>query len=50
MTMKVNDVMGVVSEQLTEDQKRRGVLIHAFQKIQEEENYLPEEFSNSEIV
>ncbi len=43
MTMKVNDVIGVVSEQLTEDQKRRGVLIHAFQKMQEEENYLPEE-------
>ncbi len=41
--MKVNDVIGVVSEQLTDDQKRRGVLIHAFQKIQEEENYLPEE-------
>jgi NADH:ubiquinone oxidoreductase subunit E len=41
--MKVDDVIGVVSEQLTDDQKKRGVLIHAFQKIQEEENYLPEE-------
>jgi len=41
--MKVEDVIGVVSEQLTDDQKKRGVLIHAFQKIQEEENYLPEE-------
>ena len=42
MSLKVNDVIGVVSEQLTDEQKRRGVLIHAFQKIQEEENYLPE--------
>ncbi len=41
--MKVDDIIGVVSEQLTDDQKKRGVLIHAFQKIQEEENYLPEE-------
>jgi NADH-quinone oxidoreductase subunit E len=43
MSLKVDDIIGVVSEQLTEDQKRRGVLIHAFQKIQEEHNYLPEE-------
>jgi NADH-quinone oxidoreductase subunit E len=41
--MKVNDIIGVVSDQLTDDQKRRGVLIHAFQHIQEEHNYLPEE-------
>jgi len=43
MSLKVNDVIGVVSDQLTDEQKRRGVLIHAFQKIQEEENFLPEE-------
>ena len=43
MTLKVNEIIGHASDHLTEDQKRRGVLIHAFQKIQHEENYLPEE-------
>jgi len=43
MSLKLDEIIGVVSDQLTEDQKRRGVLIHTFQKIQEEENYLPEE-------
>lgn len=43
MSLKINEVIGVVSDQLTDEQKRRGVLIHEFQKIQEEENYLPEE-------
>lgn len=43
MTLKLNEVIGVVSEQLTDEQKRRGALIHAFQKLQEEHNYLPEE-------
>lgn len=43
MTLKLNEVIGVVSEQLTDEQKRRGVLIHAFQKLQEEHNYLPED-------
>ncbi len=43
MSLIVNDVIGVVSDQLTDDQKRRGVLIHAFQKLQEEHNYLPED-------
>ncbi len=43
MSLIVNDVIGVVSDQLTDDQKRRGVLIHAFQKLQEVHNYLPED-------
>jgi len=43
MSLKVNEVIGNVSEVLTETQKKRGVLIHAFQKIQEEHNYLPAE-------
>ena len=42
MTLKVNEIIGHASDHLTEDQKRRGVLIYAFQRIQEEENYLPE--------
>ena len=43
MTLKVNEIIGHASDHLTEDQKKRGVLIYAFQRIQEEENYLPEE-------
>ncbi len=43
MSLKVDEIIGHVSDHLTEDQKRRGVLIHAFQKIQDEENYLPED-------
>jgi len=43
MSLKVNEVFGTVGEVLTEAQKKRGVLIHAFQQIQEEHNYLPEE-------
>lgn len=43
MNLKVNEVLGSVSEVLTEAQKKRGVLIHAFQKIQQEHNYLPAE-------
>ncbi|UCD35886.1 MAG: NAD(P)H-dependent oxidoreductase subunit E [Nitrospiraceae bacterium] len=43
MTLMLEEIIGAVSGKLTEDQKRRGVLIHAFQKIQEEHNYLPEE-------
>jgi NADH:ubiquinone oxidoreductase subunit E len=43
MTLKVNEIIGHASDHLTEEQKSRGVLIHAFQKIQKEENYLPEE-------
>ena len=43
MNLKVDEVIGHVAELLTETEKKRGVLIHAFQKIQEEHNYLPEE-------
>src|SRR4030066_1137607 len=43
MSLMVNEVFGIFGEVLTETQKKRGVLIHAFQQIQEEHNYLPEE-------
>ena len=43
MTLNVNEVLGHVAEVLTETEKKRGVLIHAFQQIQVEHNYLPEE-------
>jgi NADH:ubiquinone oxidoreductase subunit E len=43
MNLKVDEVIGHVGEVLPEGLKKRGILIHAFQKIQEEYNYLPEE-------
>jgi NADH-quinone oxidoreductase subunit E len=43
MSLKVDELFGNVGEVLTEAQKKRGALIHAFQQIQEENNYLPEE-------
>ncbi|GBD97104.1 NADP-reducing hydrogenase subunit HndA [bacterium BMS3Abin06] len=43
MSLKVNEVLGHISDVLTDSQKKRGVLIHAFQQIQQEHNYLPEE-------
>ena len=43
MSLKLNEVFGGISEVLSEEQKQRGVLIHAFQQIQEEHNYLPQE-------
>lgn len=43
MSLKVNEILGYVSNVLTESQKKRAVLIHAFQEIQKEHNYLPEE-------
>jgi len=43
MSLNLDVILGNVSETLTESQKVRGVLIHAFQQIQEEHNYLPEE-------
>lgn len=39
----VQEEMGMVGDVLTDEQKRRAVLIHAFHKIQKENNYLPEE-------
>ena len=43
MSLKVNEVFGGIGEVLSEEQKQRGILIHAFQQIQEEHNYLPQE-------
>lgn len=43
MKLKVDEVIGHAHGELTEEQKKRGILIHALQHIQEEENYLPEE-------
>lgn len=43
MSLNANAIIGHVGDVLTESQKKRGILIHAFQKIQEEHNYLPEE-------
>ena len=43
MSLKVDEVFGEIAGVLTQEQKQRGVLIHAFQQIQEEHNYLPEE-------
>lgn len=43
MSLKAEEVLGHIGAVLTETQKKRGMLIHAFQKIQEEHNYLPEE-------
>lgn len=39
----VDERIGNVGEVLTEEQKKRGVLIHALQNIQKEHNYLPED-------
>lgn len=43
MSLKVDEIVGHVSPVLSDEQKRRGTLIHAFQKIQAELNYLPED-------
>lgn len=43
MSLKADEVLGHIGAVLTETQKKRGMLIHAFQKIQEEHNYLPGE-------
>ncbi|MCL4477151.1 MAG: NAD(P)H-dependent oxidoreductase subunit E [Nitrospirae bacterium] len=41
--MNVEEFYRGVGEVMSEDQKKRGLLIHAFQKIQKEHNYLPED-------
>jgi NADH-quinone oxidoreductase subunit E len=41
--ISVDEKIGTVGEVLTEAQRKRGVLIHAFQSIQKEYNYLPED-------
>jgi NADH:ubiquinone oxidoreductase subunit E len=43
MSLKVNEIIGHIGDVLTEHERKRGILIHAFQQIQEEHNYLPEE-------
>ena len=41
--LNVDEKIGHAGAVLTEAQKKRGILIHAFQSIQKEHNYLPEE-------
>jgi NADH:ubiquinone oxidoreductase subunit E len=41
--LNVDEKIGNVGEVLPEAAKKRGVLIHAFQSLQKEYNYLPEE-------
>lgn len=38
-----DEVMEMLGDVLSEEQKRRAALIHSFHKIQKEKNYLPEE-------
>lgn len=45
--LNVDEKIGNVKDILTETQKKRGVLIHAFQGIQKEHNYLPEDILNT---
>jgi len=41
--LDIDKAIGTVSEALSQSQKKRGLLIYAFQQIQKEYNYLPEE-------
>jgi NADH:ubiquinone oxidoreductase subunit E len=41
--LDIDEAIGHVGEVLSRAQKSRGLLIHAFQQIQKEHNYLPEE-------
>ncbi len=41
--INVQEEMGIVGDILTDEQKRRAVLIHAFHKMQKDNNYLPED-------
>ena len=43
MSLMLNEVFGEIADVLSEEQQQRGALIHAFQHIQEEHNYLPQE-------
>ena len=43
MDPEIDEVIGHIGDVLTDAQKKRGILIHAFQQIQKEHNYLPEE-------
>ena len=45
--LDVDEKIGNVGEVLSEVEKKKGVLIHAFQSIQKEYNYLPEDVLNA---
>lgn len=45
--LNVDEKIGHAREVLTEEQRKRGILIHAFQSIQKEYNYLPEDVLNA---
>jgi len=45
--LDIDEKIGNVREVLSDTQKKRGILIHAFQEIQKEHNYLPEELLRS---
>ena len=45
--LNVDEKIGNVGEVLSAVEKKRGVLIHAFQSIQKEYNYLPEDVLNA---
>ena len=45
--INADEIIGNVGEVLTEVEKKRGILIHAFQSIQKEYNYLPEDVLNA---
>jgi len=45
--LNVDDKIGNVGDDLSEVEKKKGVLIHAFQSIQKEYNYLPEDVLNA---
>jgi NADH-quinone oxidoreductase subunit E len=43
MKLKVDETIGHIRDVISDKEKKRGVLIHTFQKVQEEMNYLPED-------
>lgn len=45
--LNVDEKIGHVKDVLSDAQKKRGVLIHAFQSVQKEYNYLPEDVLNA---
>src|SRR3989304_8470007 len=45
--LSVDEKIGNVGEVLSDVERKRGILIHAFQSIQKEYNYLPEDVLNA---
>jgi len=43
MNLKVDETIGHIRDVLPDKDKKRGILIHTFQKVQKEMNYLPED-------